>query len=277
MITLYTFGPAFGLPDPSPFVMKAEVLLKMAGVPYRTDTTGFRKAPKGKQPYIEDGGEIIPDSTFIRFHLEKKYGIDFDRSLDQEQRAIAWASEKLAEDHLYWAIVEARWCDDANFNNGPRKFFAAVPAPLRPFVIAMVRRQVRKNLHGHGIGRHSRPEIVTLATRGIDAILHGLRAIRRRCNDLCLRGRTIVPELRNPVTDRDRAARQPWALRRAHDGALLPRADDREQMKKDRPLERGSVVRRLSSESKAPGARPGATGRTRWPDLPAFPMRVRTL
>ena len=168
MITLYTFGPAFGLPDPSPFVMKAEVLLKMAGLPYRTDTTGFRKAPKGKLPYVEDSGEIIPDSTFIRFHLEKKYGIDFDRSLDQEQRAIAWAFEKLAEDHLYWAIVEARWSDEANFNKGPRKFFAAVPAPLRPFVIAIVRRQVRKNLHGHGIGRHSRPEIVTLATRGID-------------------------------------------------------------------------------------------------------------
>jgi hypothetical protein len=28
MITLYAFGPAFGLPDPSPFVTKAEVLLK---------------------------------------------------------------------------------------------------------------------------------------------------------------------------------------------------------------------------------------------------------
>ena len=39
MITLYTFGPAFGLPDPSPFVMKAEVLLKMAGLPYRTDAS----------------------------------------------------------------------------------------------------------------------------------------------------------------------------------------------------------------------------------------------
>ena len=29
MITLYTFGPQFGLPDPSPFVTKAEILLKM--------------------------------------------------------------------------------------------------------------------------------------------------------------------------------------------------------------------------------------------------------
>jgi hypothetical protein len=36
MITLYTFGPYFGLPDPSPFVLKAEILLKMAelGLPH---------------------------------------------------------------------------------------------------------------------------------------------------------------------------------------------------------------------------------------------------
>ena len=78
MITLYTFGPAFGLPDPSPFVTKAEVLLKMAGLPYRMDTKGFRKAPKGKLPYIRDGEDIIADSTFIRLHLEKRYNIDFD-------------------------------------------------------------------------------------------------------------------------------------------------------------------------------------------------------
>jgi len=79
MITLYTFGPNFGLPDPSPFVVKAEVLLKMAGLPYRTDTTGFKKAPKGKLPYIDDDGTIVCDSTFIRFHLEKKHHIEFRR------------------------------------------------------------------------------------------------------------------------------------------------------------------------------------------------------
>src|SRR5947209_16311854 len=100
MITLYTFGPAFGLPDPSPFVTKAEMLLKLAGLPYRTDTSGFGKAPKGKLPYIEDDGERVADSTFIRFHIEKKYGFDFDAGLDAQQRATAWAFEKMAEDHL---------------------------------------------------------------------------------------------------------------------------------------------------------------------------------
>ena len=69
MITLYGFGPAFGLPDPSPFVIKVEVLLKMAGLEFRTDANGFRKAPKRKLPYIDDGGTIVADSTFIRWHI----------------------------------------------------------------------------------------------------------------------------------------------------------------------------------------------------------------
>jgi glutathione S-transferase len=170
MITLYNFGPAFGLPDSSPFVTKAETLLKMSGLPYRTDRTGFRKAPKGKLPYIDDAGEIIADSTFIRWHLEKKYGINFDRGLTSEQRAIAWAFEKMAEEHLYWALVHGRWIDDTNFAKGPAQFFRGVPAPMRPFVTTMVRRKVRQMLYGQGTGRHSLQEIAALAARSLDAM-----------------------------------------------------------------------------------------------------------
>ena len=94
MITLEGFGPAFGLPDPSPFVTKAEMLLKMAGLPYAVDTGGFNKAPKGKLPYIIDNGEIIADSTFIRWHIEREYNIDFDRGLSAEQREIALRSRR---------------------------------------------------------------------------------------------------------------------------------------------------------------------------------------
>jgi len=170
MITFYAFGPNFGLPDSSPFVTKAEVLLKMAKLPYEVDLKGFRKAPKGKLPYIKDDGELVADSTFIRRHLEKKHKVDFDRGLSAEQKAIAWAFEKMAEDHLYWAIVDARWTLDANFDKGPRKFFDVIPAPVRPLIVPMIRRQVRKNLYGHGMGRHSRSEIETIGAQDIDAI-----------------------------------------------------------------------------------------------------------
>jgi glutathione S-transferase len=170
MITLYTFGPYFGLPDPSPFVMKAEVLLKMAGLPYKTDTGGFAKAPKGKLPYIDDDGRIVADSTLIRLYIEKKYGFDFDAGLSAPERGIAWAVEKMCEDHLYWAGLNARWMVEENFDKGPRRFFDAVPAPLRPLVVLMTRRQVRRNLWGHGMGRHTIPEMDELAARDIDAI-----------------------------------------------------------------------------------------------------------
>ena len=99
MITLASFGPAFGLPDQSPFVTKAEVLLKMSGLPFEKQRSGLRKAPKGKLPYIEDDGRIIADSTFIRLHLERKYGLDFDRGLTSAQKGTAWAVERC------WRII----------------------------------------------------------------------------------------------------------------------------------------------------------------------------
>ena len=170
MIILYNFGPAFGLPDPSPFVLKAETLLKMAKLPYRTDRAGFSKAPKGKLPYIDDDGVVVPNSTFIRWHIEKKYGIDFDPGLDAGQKATAWAFEKMAEDQLYWIGVHDRWMNDENFRRGPARFFDRVPAPVRPLVVAMVRRKLRARLYGQGLGRHSPDEILALGTRSIDAI-----------------------------------------------------------------------------------------------------------
>ena len=170
MITLYAFGPALGLPDPSPFVMKAEMLLKLAGLEYRTVVGNMRQAPKGKLPYIEDDGEKIADSTFIRWHIEKKYRFDFDRHLTPAGKGIAWATEKLLEDHLYWLLVQDRWMDDSNFKRGPARLFDSVPWPLRSLVVRLVRRQVRTNLHGQGTGRHGAKELAQLAAHGIAAL-----------------------------------------------------------------------------------------------------------
>ncbi len=170
VITLYAFGPAFGLPDPSPFVMKAEMLLKMSGLPYRTDVKGFRKAPRGKLPFIRDGDEIIADSTLIRLHLEECHKIDFDKGLSASERGIAWAVEKLCEDHLYWLIVHARWLVATNFERGPATFFKALPSPVRPLAKFMIRRQLRRTLHGQGISRYSDPERTILADRAFASI-----------------------------------------------------------------------------------------------------------
>jgi glutathione S-transferase len=170
MITLHTFGPAFGLPDASPFVMKGEMLLKMAGLPYQCSTRGFTRAPKGKLPYIDDGGILIADSTLIRLHLEKAHGVDFDKGLSTRDRGIAWSVEKMCEDHLYWLMVYWRWIVEENWKVGPKNHFRRFPALIRPIIERAVRRRVRANLHGHGIGRHNDVEKTALAGRCIAAL-----------------------------------------------------------------------------------------------------------
>ena len=170
MITLYGFGPAFGLPDPSPFVMKTDVQLKMSGLPYRFERGGPRTGPKGKVPYVEDGSVRIGDSTFIRDYIEETYGIDLDRALSSDERARAWAIERMLEDHLYFALIHARWLDDANFAKGPAHFFDALPEETRVDARNAAREGVRANLYFQGLGRHSADEIVDLGIRTLRAL-----------------------------------------------------------------------------------------------------------
>lgn len=170
MITLHGFGRAFGLADPSPFVTKAEVLLRMSGLPFERKPSNPAKGPKGKIPWIVDDGVAISDSTFIRWHLEKKHGINFNAGYSPAEIATGWAFEKMLEDHTYWTVISVRWLNDDNFNKGPRIFFNPVPALIRPLVCKMIRKKVAKNLHAQGTGRHTDADIARLGIADVDAV-----------------------------------------------------------------------------------------------------------
>jgi glutathione S-transferase len=166
MITLYGFGPAFGLPDPSPFVVKSQVQLKMAGIPYRFERARPQDGPKGKIPFIQVGAHRLGDSNFIRKHIEEHHGFDFDNRLSTAERAEAWILERMIEDHLYFVLLHFRWMDDVNFEAGPAHFFDGAPEGVRE----AGRERVREYLHGQGIGRHSHDEIAGLGARSLAAL-----------------------------------------------------------------------------------------------------------
>ena len=66
MIKVHQFAPAFGLPNASPFCMKLETWLRMAGLPFELVNDGnVMKAPKGKLPYIDDDGQPVADATHV--------------------------------------------------------------------------------------------------------------------------------------------------------------------------------------------------------------------
>lgn len=169
-IVLYGFGPAFGLPDASPFVLKTETQLRMAELPYEKDLTGRSAAPKGKLPYIRDGRALVADSTFIRLHLEWSYGFDLDAGLSGTERALAWSLERMIEDHLYWIAMKYRWLDAANFAKGPSHFFDGAPAAIRDDLRAEALDRIRQTLHGHGIGRHDDEDILHLGMRSLQSL-----------------------------------------------------------------------------------------------------------
>jgi len=170
MIIVHGFGAHFGMPDGSPFVIKTMIQLKLAGLEYEHRASGVAKSPSGKVPYLEDDGELITDSTLIRHHIERKYQLDLDAELTSDQRATAWAIEKMAEEHLYFALIDLRWRDDRNFKAGPSHFFDRLPAPLRPVIRRIGRARMKKTLHLQGTGRLPRAAVEENAGRDIDAI-----------------------------------------------------------------------------------------------------------
>lgn len=171
MIVLHQFPPAYGLPNASPFCMKLETWLRMAGLEYET-VCGFAlaKAPKGKMPYIEDGGKTLADSGLIIDHLKAAYGDRLDAHLTPRQRAATLAFTRLMDEHLYWTQIYVRWIEPEGWGKFRADFFRSVPFPLRPVVERVARHSLKKEFWGQGMGRHSPEEIHALANADLDAL-----------------------------------------------------------------------------------------------------------
>jgi glutathione S-transferase len=170
MIILYGGGEGFGLPEVSPYVTKTEVQLKMAGLAYRKELARPEQSPKGQVPFIDDRAMRIADSTFIRGHLERTYGLDFDEGLDARGRAEAWALERMVENHLGWVVAYTRWLIPENFAKGPAHFFDNAPQDVRDQLRRDVLARVRENMRAVGIARHTDGEITALGARSLAAL-----------------------------------------------------------------------------------------------------------
>ncbi len=134
-----------------------------------SDSTPF-KGPKGKLPWIEHEGATLGDSSFIIEHLGRRYGHDLDASFDPALRACGQAFKRLLEENLYWVMVYDRWVVPTNWERFEPEVFGLIPSFARPLIGPLARRNVWKELRGHGIGLHSREEIHRLGCRDILAV-----------------------------------------------------------------------------------------------------------
>lgn len=168
MLTVYGFGPGFGLGDASPYVLKLETWLRLAKIPYRKERGDLRKAPKRKLPYVSDGNRLIADSSHIIEYLEEKHNDPLhEKNATKNERAYTQALKSLFEADLYFIVAYLRWWNDDDFEmmKGPvSEMIAAggVPKFALPAVVALARRSVRNAIDAQGTGRHAREEVYAM-------------------------------------------------------------------------------------------------------------------
>ena len=171
MIDLYQFTPAFGHANISPACMKVEAFLRLSQLPFQIiDENNPRKGPKGKLPFIRDNGLLIGDSELIMEYLESKYQFSMDGHLDRMTRAHNNTYSRMLDEHLYWAVVYSRWGDESNWSALKKELFGAITPPLNSIVAAMARRNIQKQLHAQGMGRHNRDEIYDMANKALQQL-----------------------------------------------------------------------------------------------------------
>lgn len=173
MLTLYTLAPAFGQASGSAFSIKAMYLLNMSGLPWKRENVADpRKYPKSKLPALQTDSGLIGDSDNIRTYLEAR-GTDFDKGLNDEDKATSRAFIRMAEEHLYFHGMADRWANDEVWPHVRDLYFSMIPGLLRPLITRSIRRDVLRGLHGQGLGRFNEAERLARAE-------HDLRAIATR-------------------------------------------------------------------------------------------------
>jgi glutathione S-transferase len=170
-IKLFQFPRRFDIPNLSPFCCKLETWLRIVRVPYEiVDTPDPRKGPKGKLPFIEDGGVRIGDSSLIVNHLVRTRGIDPDANLNGSQRATALLVQRTLEEHYAFVVLYTHFIRPDGWRH-TQATFENVPAIIRPMVQGMVRSRMRKLLWTQGVLRHSDEDIIDSGVRDWRAVL----------------------------------------------------------------------------------------------------------
>jgi len=170
---LVVFGskPAWNTPDFSPFVIKLETWLRLAGIPYeRRDRGNPLQAPRGKIPFIELDGRRMGDSQLIIETLTARYGVTLDEGLSPREVALAQVVRRTLEEGTYFAALRLRWLEEDGWGLQYAAFKELFPALIAPLALPMIRRKVRAAAQAQGVGRHSREEVMAMAVADLAAV-----------------------------------------------------------------------------------------------------------
>jgi glutathione S-transferase len=209
-IKLFQFPRMFGIPNISPFCCKLETWLRITKIPYEVvNTSDPRKGPKGKVPFIEDAGRRLGDSSAIIHHLKTTRRVDPDAHLDERQRAASLLVQRTLEEHYAFITLYTHFIRPEGWRE-TRAFFGTVPTLVRPLVMSLLRRQMRKTLWLQGTLRHNDEEIMNAAVADWKAVLATMSDGLYFCGDhpssidatlLGVLATTVLTPIQSPIRD----------------------------------------------------------------------------
>jgi len=173
MITMYGHVPAWGIPDMSPFVSAMDLYLRMAEIPYELVVGDLGIAPKGKLPYIDDDGRIVPDTSFILEYLKSRYGDPLDGRLGARDEAVRLFIWRMMAESFYWYLVQGRYRRDEDFalyDPFWAQFFGHLPQIEQEAQIAAARERLLTEFYQSGRGRLDWDEVEHMGHCELDAI-----------------------------------------------------------------------------------------------------------
>ena len=171
-IIVYTFGPAWGIPvpTPSPFGLKLITWLHMHDVPHEVRVENNPgKGPKKKCPWAEMDGQLIGDSEAVMEAVRARRGIAIDEGLTPAQRGVATTTRLMLEEHYHQVWEHELFIQEGGWKRG-YEFWDQLPPGLRAVIRTLARSALRKQLYARGVGRHEHAHIVVMGKRVLDAV-----------------------------------------------------------------------------------------------------------
>ncbi|KAL0984657.1 hypothetical protein UPYG_G00144820 [Umbra pygmaea] len=161
-IILHQFSrPNTGVPSLSPFCLKMETYLRMVDLPYQNYFDG-KLSPQGKMPWIEYNQQQVSGSEFIIDFLEDKLGVNLNKNLSSQERAVARAVTKMVEEHFYWTLAYCQWVDNLEETQKMLSVTGPLSDLLKWILSHLNASMVQREMYGHGIGRFSKEQVYKL-------------------------------------------------------------------------------------------------------------------
>lgn len=167
VVVLHQFWRGKYCPNMSPYVLKVECFMRLAGIKYVTDIQKPFGA-RGLCPWITLNGEDIDDSQHILERLTEQFNVKLDDHLTPERKATLEAIRIMLEEHFFWILFMYRY-----YHTNCKVFKKTQVFPtwfLHYFYSTYLYYHSQKRGRAQGIARHTYAEQVKMTEKNLEIL-----------------------------------------------------------------------------------------------------------